>query len=558
MIIPAPCEADWDSMIGNERVRFCEHCHLRVTNLSALTRQEAMRLVARSEGRLCVRFVKRLDGRVVTKQLPLKLHQIGRRVSRIAAGAFTATLSLSAAAAQTRPEADRILGIPRAAVALSAATSEAESTVTGTVTDPNGAVVAGASVTLLNNRTGANFVYVTNDDGSYTFSLLEVGDYTLNAEAPNFAKAQSVELRLTAGSKRTVDISLEIPEVVEEVQVVSEERELTVIMGGGAIREPDDPLARAAFKNDLAALVELIPTTADINASDKATDANALAYAIENNNRDMVQVLISAGAMPNAKNSKGETPMMFLSPEASAQFVRELIAIGADAKANDDSGRSVLMNAARFCNFAVVKELIEAGARTDARDNAGNTVLMSAAENEDRDVIKLLIKQGVPLDHKNEDGESAVIIAVRSGRGENLKVLIDAGASMSFGKEDLAIALVIATRNGDLTTARILLDRGADPNAKDDDTTVLMLAAENGNPALVKAVIDAGAELDAVDDSGWTAMMHADEVENVRTLLNAGANMAVKNNDGETALAMAIKYDQTEIVQLLKSRGAPE
>jgi hypothetical protein len=28
MIIPAPCDADWDSMIGNDRVRFCEHCSL--------------------------------------------------------------------------------------------------------------------------------------------------------------------------------------------------------------------------------------------------------------------------------------------------------------------------------------------------------------------------------------------------------------------------------------------------------------------------------------------------------------------------------------------------
>ena len=101
MIIPAPCDADWDSMIGNDRVRCCEHCDLHVTNLSALTKQEAMRLVARSEGRLCVRFVRRIDGSVLSKQMPQKLHRISRRVSRLAAGAFSATLSLSSAAAQT-------------------------------------------------------------------------------------------------------------------------------------------------------------------------------------------------------------------------------------------------------------------------------------------------------------------------------------------------------------------------------------------------------------------------------------------------------------------------
>ncbi len=86
MNIPAPCDADWDSMIGNDRVRFCEHCNLHVSNLSAMTRQEAMRLVERSEGRLCVRFVTRADGQVLTKQFPKKIHQIARRASRIAAG----------------------------------------------------------------------------------------------------------------------------------------------------------------------------------------------------------------------------------------------------------------------------------------------------------------------------------------------------------------------------------------------------------------------------------------------------------------------------------------
>src|SRR6266446_718346 len=101
--IPAPCDADWDSMVGDDQVRFCEHCNLHVTDLSAMTRQQAMRLVARSQGRLCVRFIQRPDGGILTRTAPERLYRISRRVSRIAAGAFTATLSLSSAAAQTKP-----------------------------------------------------------------------------------------------------------------------------------------------------------------------------------------------------------------------------------------------------------------------------------------------------------------------------------------------------------------------------------------------------------------------------------------------------------------------
>ena len=37
---------DWDSMSGNDQVRHCEHCNLQVNNLSSMTRQQAMRLIA--------------------------------------------------------------------------------------------------------------------------------------------------------------------------------------------------------------------------------------------------------------------------------------------------------------------------------------------------------------------------------------------------------------------------------------------------------------------------------------------------------------------------------
>src|SRR5262245_12750323 len=156
MIIPAPCDADWDSMVGNDRVRFCEHCNLHVTNLSSLTRPEAMRLVARSEGRLCVRFVKRSDGSVVTKQVTERVHHIARRVSRIAAGAFTASLSFSNAAAQNQSQSNSARMNAPAATAVEL-TNTANAKVAGTVRDENGAVISGATVTLTNNRTGASF-----------------------------------------------------------------------------------------------------------------------------------------------------------------------------------------------------------------------------------------------------------------------------------------------------------------------------------------------------------------------------------------------------------------
>lgn len=68
--IANPCSADWNGMQGSERVRHCSDCKLNVYNLSALSRADASRLVQETEGRTCVRFYRRLDGTILTKDCP--------------------------------------------------------------------------------------------------------------------------------------------------------------------------------------------------------------------------------------------------------------------------------------------------------------------------------------------------------------------------------------------------------------------------------------------------------------------------------------------------------
>jgi len=94
--VAAPCNADWDSMVGNERVRLCEQCHLNVYNLSAMSRVEADRLIDQAEGRLCVRFYQRRDGSIITQNCPVGLRALKRRLSRVATAIATSVLSFVA------------------------------------------------------------------------------------------------------------------------------------------------------------------------------------------------------------------------------------------------------------------------------------------------------------------------------------------------------------------------------------------------------------------------------------------------------------------------------
>jgi len=85
--VASPCKADWNSMFGGERVRFCSDCKMNVYNLTAMRRIDAERLIANTEGRLCVRFYRRKDGTILTKDCPVGLAAVRARMKRIASAA---------------------------------------------------------------------------------------------------------------------------------------------------------------------------------------------------------------------------------------------------------------------------------------------------------------------------------------------------------------------------------------------------------------------------------------------------------------------------------------
>jgi hypothetical protein len=89
-------------MTGDDQVRFCGACEKHVYNLSAMTRDEAERLLVEREGRLCVRFYQREDGTVLTADCPVGVRR--RRRRRVAyglagAGMMAATAAFAAGSA---------------------------------------------------------------------------------------------------------------------------------------------------------------------------------------------------------------------------------------------------------------------------------------------------------------------------------------------------------------------------------------------------------------------------------------------------------------------------
>ncbi len=96
--ISAPCNADWDKMVGDERERFCNQCSLNVYNISSMTKAEAEEFLSlRKQGRLCVQFYKRKDGTIITDNCPSGLKALRDKTHKLlkTASAFIALIATS-------------------------------------------------------------------------------------------------------------------------------------------------------------------------------------------------------------------------------------------------------------------------------------------------------------------------------------------------------------------------------------------------------------------------------------------------------------------------------
>src|SRR5579864_4510432 len=93
--------------------------------------------------------------------------------------------------------------------------------ITGTVTDPSGAVVSGARVTLTNEGTAASLSVTTGSDGSYTFSPVKIGSYKIEVTAQGFKTITQTNIVVNVSANVLVNLKLQTGSVTETVEVTS-------------------------------------------------------------------------------------------------------------------------------------------------------------------------------------------------------------------------------------------------------------------------------------------------------------------------------------------------
>src|SRR6516165_11489282 len=100
--------------------------------------------------------------------------------------------------------------------------------ITGTVSDPAGAVVAGAVVSARNTETGVSYPAATTTTGNYTITQLPVGTYEISVKVPGFKTYTHTNLTVGAGAAIKEDVTLEVGTAAEAVTVTEQASLLSV------------------------------------------------------------------------------------------------------------------------------------------------------------------------------------------------------------------------------------------------------------------------------------------------------------------------------------------
>ncbi|MGH9631189.1 MAG: carboxypeptidase regulatory-like domain-containing protein, partial [Bryobacteraceae bacterium] len=94
-------------------------------------------------------------------------------------------------------------------------------TILGTVTDPQGAVITGAQVTITEEATGQRYSATTDETGNFIRTQLKPGTYTVEVEATGFSKAIQRDILVSGGDRAGVNIQLAVGDVTQAVEVTA-------------------------------------------------------------------------------------------------------------------------------------------------------------------------------------------------------------------------------------------------------------------------------------------------------------------------------------------------
>ncbi|KAJ9498592.1 hypothetical protein H2202_005778 [Exophiala xenobiotica] len=355
--------------------------------------------------------------------------------------------------------------------------------------------------------------------------------------------------------------------------------------------DPSDALTSAVRGGRLEIAQMLLDAGADVNEN----SSRPLQLAIDRGRRDLLsnvdifRLLVELGADPALRRPEDAVSMLRAAAiGGSTPIVQFLLETGHTPVPYDRCTETSLLTEAIRCHrWQIVQLLLEAGADVNPSIGADakcsdhyspnewnwpppkleETPLSCAIKERNEEIARLLIDRGALVAPQTPPTTGAPLVyAAKERMVELVRDLLSRGADanqqgtfVSRGQPTLPI--VLAAQVGNEEMVRLLINAGADPNGQDSEGfSALHKSAECCNPDVLKVLLeeyngDIGLRLLNGSRPIHSAASFG-RVEQIKTLLDAGADIDSQNDDGRTPLHWAVEAGCWDLVELLLDRGA--
>ncbi|MDT0678744.1 ankyrin repeat domain-containing protein [Autumnicola musiva] len=298
-----------------------------------------------------------------------------------------------------------------------------------------------------------------------------------------------------------------------------------------------DPVVYALLENGKEEVIDYLLSREGNGVEKRTHDGRTyIFWAAYGDDVKTMNKLLEKGAKLDAKDTHGNTPLTFAAStgQTNTQIYELFEEYGATIshETNESGANALLLIAPYVKNISELNYFLSKGLELNSKDEAGNGIFNYAAKNGNIKLLQQLIEKGVSYKEPNNEGGNAFLFAAQGTRGHSNAIEV----------------------------FEFLKKQGLDPAIiTNTEQTALHRIAYSSDREIIDFFLKNGASAEQKDEEGNTPFLNAasqNSFKSIQLLANHVDDIDHSNKEGQTALMLAVKYNNSEIVDFLLDKGA--